>query len=64
MDLHIHLTLGGILIVLGIVAIPVFCFLFGDCKDDGGYLPPMPFATMFFTMVVWVVLVIVYVVFH
>jgi len=64
MDLHIHLTLGGVLIFLGIVIIPVLCMIFGDCKEDGGYLPPMPILTMFFTMVTWAILVIIYVIFH
>jgi len=64
MDLHIHLTLGGVLIFLGIIAIPILCKIFGDCEDSGGWFPPMPFATMFFTMVVWVMLIIIYVIFH
>jgi len=63
MEFTIHLTLGSILIFLGLLAIPIFCLIFKDCKENG-WGPPLPITTLFFTLITWAVLIIIYIIFH
>jgi len=63
MEFTIHFTLGGVLIFLGLLAMPVLCMVFKDC-ESGGWGPPLPILTLFFTLVTWAILIITYVIFH
>ena len=63
MTFTIHLTLGMILVIIGLLAIPIFCRIFEDCKS-GEWGPPLPVLTLFFTLVTWAILILIYIFFH